>query len=293
MTYDFIVPQIGGLCQTLCVDYARISFMLGVFDSGFGGLTVLKPIHNRLSTLSTIYLGDNARAPYGIRSQEDIFQFTLEGVRFLFERGCPLVILACNTASAQALRRIQQKVLPIEFPDCRVLGVVRPAAEYLAKHATRVGLFATPATVESVAYVHELYNLNPTMKATQVACPRLTDLIEAGKQDSQETDALVAGYVKQLLSADEYIQEVLLACTHYPIVESVFRVHLPATVHVLSQGEIVATSLESYLAHHPEIDALLQKTSERTYFTTNDSDISGLASMFYGSDIQFEKVIIA
>lgn len=267
--------------------------MLGVFDSGFGGLTVLKPIHNRLPTLSTIYLGDNARAPYGVRSRDEIFQFTLEGVRFLFEQGCPLVILACNTASAQALRRIQQEVLPTEFPGHCVLGVVRPAAEYLAKHATRVGLFATPATVESAAYVHELYNLNPTIKVTQVACPGLTDLIEAGKQDSQATDALVAGCVKQLLAADDHIQEVLLACTHYPLIETLFRAHLPETVHVLSQGEIVAASLESYLARHQELDEQLQKTVERKYFTTNGSDVSGLASMFYGSEIKFEKVSIA
>ncbi|MCR4314682.1 MAG: glutamate racemase [Candidatus Uhrbacteria bacterium] len=267
--------------------------MLGVFDSGFGGLTVLKPIHQRLPTLSTIYLGDNARAPYGVRSQEEIFQFTLEGVRFLFERGCPLVILACNTASAQALRRIQQDMLPLEYPDRRVLGVVRPAAEYLAKHATRVGLFATPATVESAAYVHELYDLNPTIKVTQVACPGLTDLIEAGRQDSPATDTLVAGCVRQLLATDEHIQEVLLACTHYPLVESVFRAHLPQAVHVLSQGDIVAASLESYLARHPKLDEQLQKTGERKYFTTNGSDVSGLASMFYGQEIQFEKVVIA
>lgn len=266
--------------------------MLGVFDSGFGGLTVLKPIHHRLPELATMYLGDNARAPYGVRSQEEIFQFTLDGVRFLFEKGCPLVILACNTASAQALRRIQQEVLPSEFPDRRVLGVVRPAAEYLAKHATRVGLFATPATVESAAYVHELYDLNPIMKVTQVACPGLTDFIEAGKQDSPATDSLVAGCVKQLLTTDEQIQEVLLACTHYPLVESVFRAHLPATVHVLSQGEIVATSLQTYLSRHPEVDERLEKTSERKYFTTNDSDISSLASMFYGQEIQFESVSI-
>lgn len=267
--------------------------MLGVFDSGFGGLTVLKPIHQRLPTLSTMYLGDNARAPYGIRSQKEIFQFTLDGVRFLFEQGCPLVILACNTASSQALRRIQQEVLPVEFPDRRVLGVVRPAAEYLAKHATRVGLFATPATVESAAYVHELYNLNPTIKVTQMACPGLTDLIEAGKQNSVETNQLIDGCVKRLLAADGQIQEVLLACTHYPLVESAFRTHLPKEIHVLSQGEMVAASLETYLARHAELDDRLQKTGGRQYFTTNGSDISGLASMFYGKEIQFEKAVIA
>lgn len=267
--------------------------MLGVFDSGFGGLTVLKPIHQRLPSLSTMYLGDNARAPYGVRSQEEIFQFTLEGVRFLFEQGCPLVILACNTASAQALRRIQQEVLPTEFPDRRVLGVVRPAAEYLAKHATRVGLFATPATVESAAYVHELCHLNPAIKVTQVACPWLADLVETGKQNSKEADVIVDGCVKRLLAADDQIQEVLLACTHYPLVETLFRVYLPQTIHVLSQGEIVAASLESYLTRHPELDEQLQKTGERKYFTTNDSDISGLASIFYNEEIQFSQATIA
>ena len=267
--------------------------MLGVFDSGFGGLTVLKPIHNQLPTLSTMYLGDNARAPYGVRSQEEIFQYTLEGVRFLFEQGCPLVVLACNTASAQALRRIQQEILPVEFPDRRVLGVVRPAAEYLAKHATRVGLFATPATVESAAYVHELYHLNPSIKVTQIACPGLTDLIEAGKQDSQETDTLVDICAKKLLSADDHIQEVLLACTHYPLVESSFRAHLPQEMHLLSQGDIVAASLVSYLDRHPEIDAHLEKTGERQYFTTQSADVSDLASMFYGEKIEFSQIQIA
>jgi glutamate racemase len=267
--------------------------MIGVFDSGFGGLTVLKPIHNRLSQYSTIYLGDNARAPYGVRSQEEIFQFTLEGVRFLFDQGCPLVILACNTASSQALRRIQQEVLPVEYPDRRVLGVVRPASEYLAKHGSRVGIVATPATVESAAYVHELYKLNPAIKVSQVSCPGLADLIEAGKHEAPETDSLIKQCTEKLLAADDQIEEVLLACTHYPLVESIFRAHLPESIHLLSQGEIVAASLESYLARHLEIDEHLEKTAKRTYLTTNGEDVSGLASMFYGSEIGFSKVQIA
>jgi glutamate racemase len=267
--------------------------MLGIFDSGFGGLTVLKPIHHRLPHLTTIYLGDNARAPYGTRSKEEIFQFTLEGVRFLFAQGCPLVILACNTASAQALRRIQQEVLPGEFPDRRVLGVVRPASEYLAKHASRVGIFATPATVESSAYVHELYNLNPTIKVTQVACPGLTNLIEQGKHNSTEAEELIQGCVEKLGAADDAVQEVLLACTHFPLVEQTFREHLLPNVHVFSQGEIVAASLETYLARHPEHDERLDKTGSRSYFTTNSENVSILASMFYGEDISFQKANIA
>lgn len=273
--------------------YPEGSPMLGIFDSGFGGLTVLKPIHNRLSEYSTIYLGDNARAPYGTRSQEEIYQFTLEGVRFLFGQGCPLVVLACNTASSQALRRIQQEILPIEFPDRRVLGVVRPASEYLAKHGTRVGIIATQATVDSHAYVHELYKLNPAIKVSQKACPGLAGLIEEGKCHAPETELLIEECTKNLLATDEQIDEVLLACTHYPLVESVFRAYLPESIHLLSQGNIVAASLESYLAHHPEIDDRLEKTGERHYFTTNTQDISELASLFYGEKIQFEKAVIA
>ncbi len=267
--------------------------MIGVFDSGFGGLTVLKPIHNRLPQYSTMYLGDNARSPYGIRSQEEIFKFTLEGVRFLFEQGCPLVVLACNTASSQALRRIQQEILPVEYPDRRVLGVVRPASEYLAKHGSRVGIIATQATVDSAAYIHELYKLNPMMKVSQEACPGLAGLIEEGKHQASETDFLVKQCTEKLLATDNQIEEVLLACTHFPLVESLFRAHLPESTHLLSQGDIVAASLETYLARHSEIDSRLDKTQTRTYFTTGGEDVSALATMFYGSEILFTKVHIA
>ena len=279
-----------GVVPNALLDYARDSNMIGVFDSGFGGHTVLKPIHHLLPTHSTIYLGDNARAPYGVRTQEEIFQFTLEGVRFLFDQGCPLVVLACNTSSAQSLRKIQQEILPIEYPDRRVLGVVRPASEYLAKHGSRVGIFATPATVESAAYVHELYKLNPKIKVTQVACPGLAGLIEAAKHDDPETNELIRHCVEELLNKDEHLEEVLLACTHYPLVESTFRTHLPESIHLLNQGEIVATSLKSYLERHPEIDERLEKSGGRTYFTTNGDDVSDLASMFYGEEILFSKI---
>ncbi|MBI4256928.1 glutamate racemase [Candidatus Uhrbacteria bacterium] len=267
--------------------------MLGVFDSGFGGLTILKPIHHLLPTTSTMYLGDNARAPYGIRTQEEIFQFTLEGVRFLFDQECPLVILACNTASSQALRRIQQTILPFEYPDRHVLGVIRPAAEYLAKRGNRVGILATPATVESEAYIHELYKLNPAIKVSQIACPGLTDLIEAGCTDHALCDRLVHDCARNLIVKDPYIEEVLLACTHYPLVASIFRKHLPKSIHVLNQGHMVATNLEFYLTRHPEIDSRLEKTGKRTYFTSSGEDISSLASMFYGEDIQFTKIQVS
>ncbi|MBI5794188.1 glutamate racemase [Candidatus Uhrbacteria bacterium] len=263
--------------------------MLGVFDSGFGGLTVLKPIHERLPRLSTIYLGDNARAPYGVRSQEEIFHFTLQGVRFLFEAGCPLVILACNTASSQALRKIQQEILPREFPDRRVLGVIRPAAEYLAENSRRVGILATPATVSSQAYVHELQKLCPDMLVSQLACPGLTDLIESGRQDTPECKQLIARFAQELLAKDQMMEQVLLACTHYPLVWLPFRKAIPGVIDVLSQGDLVARSLKAYLLRHPEIDGQLEKKSQKTFFTTQDQYISKLASMFYGSTIEFQK----
>src|SRR3989338_3456985 len=269
-----------------------VQTMIGVFDSGFGGLSVLKPIHDRLPGYSTMYLGDNARAPYGVRSEKEIFEFTLQGVRFLLKKGCSLVVIACNTASAQALRRIQQEVLPIEFPDRRVLGVIRPAAEYLAKHNKRVGILATPATVESQAYIHELYKLRPEMKVSQIACPGLTDLIEKGLQTSDLADKLVKECVQKLLIQDPHVEGVLLGCTHYPLVSSLFRTHLPNEIHLLTQGDVVAVSLATYLERHPELDEQLTKTGERTYFTTNRNDLSGLASLFYGKEILFEQTNI-
>ncbi|MBI2473123.1 glutamate racemase [Candidatus Uhrbacteria bacterium] len=269
-----------------------VQTMIGVFDSGFGGLSILKPIHERLSHYSTIYLGDNARTPYGVRSEEEIFEFTLQGVRFLLKKGCPLVVIACNTASAQALRRIQQEILPVEFPDRRVLGVIRPAAEYLAKHNKRVGIFATPAAVESQAYIHELYKLRPEMKVTQIACPDLVDLIEKGEHTSDRADQLVKKCVQKLLIQDPQVEAVLLACTHYPLVSSLFRAHLPTGIHLLTQGDITAVSLASYLERHVELDERLSKTGERTYFTTNREDLSGLASLFYGKEILFEQTFI-
>lgn len=282
---------VGSLAPNLLRFCYPILTMLGIFDSGFGGLTVLKPIHEHLPEVSTIYLGDNARAPYGVRTQEEIFQFTLEGVRFLFDRGCPLVILACNTASSQALRRIQQEVLPHKFPDRRVLGVIRPASEYLAKHDRRVGIFATPATVESNAYVHEFKKLNPEIVVNQVACLGLTDLIETGQQDSELCNQLVNRFVHELLAKDPMIEQTLLACTHYPLVFRLFREAIPSTIDVLTQGDLVAKSLQDYLVRHPEINGRLEKKSDLTYFTTEDQNVSNLASMFYGSPIQFQKAL--
>ena len=310
--------------------------MLGVFDSGFGGLTVLKPIHDRLPELSTIYLGDNARAPYGTRSREEIFTFALEGVRELFRRGCPLVILACNTASAQALRQIQQTVLPAEFPDRRVLGVIRPTAEEIVARSKtgHIGVMATPATVRSNAYPVEITNAAqtpPTLPSqrggnsefplliseeglgvvcvSQVACPgQLTVLIEQGLGESAEADAIVASCCAELMVADPLVDTVLLGCTHYPLVERLFRAHLPPTVTIVTQGPIVADKLADYLERHPEFKATFPPKADpppaevalldgikvpvkHLYYTTkNDALVSELASRFYGSAVQFDLV---
>lgn len=268
--------------------------MIGIFDSGFGGLTILKPIHERLPRLSTIYLGDNARAPYGTRTHEEIFAFALEGVRELFRRGCPLVIFACNTASAQALRQIQQTVLPAEFPDRRVLGVIRPTAEELASMSAsgQVGVLATPATVKSEAYVHELKHVRPDLRVSQVACPgRFTILIEEGLDASEEANAIAASCCAELMKLDPRIDTVLLGCTHYPLVEELFRKHLPPAVTIITQGAIVADKLESYLARHPDIAARIDQSGTRQYLTTKDDDaVSPLASRFYGSPVRFERV---
>lgn len=262
--------------------------MLGIFDSGFGGLTVLKPIHARLPEISTIYLGDNARAPYGVRTHEEIFEFALEGVRFLFEQGCPLVIFACNTASAQALRQIQQDILPNEYPDRRVLGVIKPAAEHLNIHAKRIGIFATPATVSSNAYPNEIQSET----IVQTACAGLTDLIEAGEHDSLLCDQLVHTFVDELLAQNARLDHILLACTHYPLVYELFKKHAPDTINILSQGDLVAESLETYLQRHPEIMKNIDTSGKRIYFTTNGTDVSHLASLFYGDPIDFKHVEI-
>lgn len=271
--------------------------MIGVFDSGFGGLTVLKSIHRLLPDRSTVYLGDNARAPYGSRPHDEIFQFALEGVRELFDRGCPLVILACNTASAQALRQIQRTILPVEFPDRRVLGVIRPTAEEIvAMSETRhIGVMATPSTVSSGAYLREISDAAGTtpITVTQIACPGIVELIEAGHEQSPEADALVAEYVSDLMRHDANIDVILLGCTHYPLVERLFRKHVPSRVAIVTQGDIVAAKLVDYLARHPDLNARIDRTGARRYLTTkNDERLSSLASKFYGGPLDVERVEI-
>lgn len=258
--------------------FGYIPSMLGVFDSGFGGLTVLRAIRTRLPSLSTCYFGDNARAPYGTRSEEEIFAFTLEGVRFLFAQDCPLVILACNTASARALRRIQREILPKEFPDRRVLGVIRPTVEALVSLPKPVGVFATPATVASGAWVAECAHLG--FVPSQGACPGLVELVERGEENSAEADLLVRTYAEGMYAKQPDLKTAVLGCTHYAFLLPAFRAALPAGVGILTQGDLVAASLEDYLRRHPEMDARLDHVGSSVFHTSGSIDPLALVRFF-------------
>lgn len=239
---------------------------VGFFDSGVGGLTILSAVLERIPDLSTTYLGDHARAPYGNLEEEDIFRNTVRGVRWLLGAGCPLVVLACNTASAQALRRIQREILPREFPDRRVLGVIRPSAEALVGQSTsgHVGIIGTTATVRSGAYTRECRNLRPDIAVAEVAAPALVPLVEQGTTTGPEIEEAVREAVHELLHRDPEIDTVLLACTHFPLVADVFKKELSPTTRLVIQGPIVAESLLHYLTRHPEIDSQISRTATRS-----------------------------
>lgn len=263
--------------------------MIGVFDSGYGGLTILRELVKQLPQYDYLYLGDHARAPYGDRTPEEIFQFTLEGAEELFARGCPLVILACNTASAAALRRIQQDLLPTKYPDRRLLGILVPTIEQLEAGVT-VGILATAATVRSNAYVKEAAKKNPGVTIVQQACPNLVPLIERGATD-EELRPEVRGYLKTLIDQDERIQTVLLGCTHYALIAEMISQELLKGVKLLGQSTIVAEALVDYLRRHPEMDARLTKVGSRTFTTTGDAnEVWRLGSTFFGQPITFETV---
>ncbi|MFH1632050.1 MAG: glutamate racemase [bacterium] len=268
--------------------------MIGIFDSGVGGLTVLREIHKKLPEHSTVYLGDSARAPYGDKSHDEITRFTWEGVRWLFDRGCPLVILACNSASAQALRTIQQTKLD-DYPGRRVLGVIRPTVEELADRGyAHIGILATPATVKSEAYVKELKNINPDIHVTQHAASGWVDLVEAGKAKSDEARNIVKADVNALLDDCGEIDAVLLGCTHYPVLYDTIRQILPKEIDLFDQGPIVAEKLVDYLNRHPDINDRLVKNADREYFTTGDANQArSAASQIAGFDSEFEHVKIS
>jgi len=261
--------------------------MIGFFDSGFGGLTVMKDVVRLLPRYDYLYLGDNARIPYGTRSAGIVFEFTRQAVDYLFKRGCPLIIVACNTASAAALRRIQQEHLPAAWPGRRVLGVVRPAAEAIVeKGCRRVGILATEGVVESGSYPVEVHKLDPTVEIVQQACPILVPIVEAGEQEWKTADVAVAAYVKMLLSRNDGLDTILLACTHYPVLMPIFRQHIPDRISILEQGPLVAEKLKDYLERHRWIEERISRNGERIFCTTDRNErFDRLARLFYGAPV--------
>lgn len=262
---------------------------IGVFDSGYGGLTILEKIREELPNYDYIYLGDNARTPYGSRSFEIVYEFTLQAVNRLFDMGCQLVILACNTASAKALRSIQQIDLPNIDPDRRVLGVIRPTVESLDKLTVsrHVGLLATIGTVRSDSYPLEIEKLFPDIKVTSVACPMWVPLIENREYEYDGADYFVKKYIGQLMDADPLIDTIILGCTHYPIMIKKIRQYVPDGVKLLAQGEYVASSLHDYLNRHPEMERRCTKGGRCIFLTTESADrFAESASVFLKDNIE-------
>ncbi len=258
--------------------------MMGIFDSGFGGLPILRALRQKLPAYDYCYFGDNAHTPYGSRSQEEIFALTLQGVEFLFQQGCPLVILGCNTASAAALRRIQQEVLPAHYPDRRVLGVLVPTIEQFTERSVQhVGVVATHATVQSHAYRTEIQKRHPFMRVSEGACPELATMVEDGASAE-----VIEPYIKDCLESFSELPEVLvLGCTHYELVENLFRKNWP-TVLILTQSSLVASSLSDYLKRRPEIEQRLSQNGSIRFLTTGDPvGVSQKGSVFFGSPIAF------
>jgi glutamate racemase len=261
---------------------------IGVFDSGYGGLTILKELKHTLPQYDYIYLGDNARAPYGPRSYDTVYQYTLEAVNWFFNQGCSLVILACNTASAKALRTIQQKDLPNMAPDKRVLGVIRPTTEILGNFSTthQVGILGTLGTIQSDSYPIELAKFFPDLKVFQQACPLWVPLIENGEHDQPGADYFVKSYLDQLFAQSADIDTLLLACTHYPLLADKIKAYMPKGVNVVSQGAIVAKSLAKYLESHPDLAQKCSQSGQLSFYTTDNPQAFELqASTFFGEKI--------
>lgn len=270
---------------------------IGVFDSGYGGLTILKEFLKELPGYDFVYLGDNARAPYGSRSFEVVYEYTLQAVKKLFEMGCPLVILACNTASAKALRNIQQNDLPLIDPERRVLGVIRPAVESIGEYTRNghVGILGTVGTVNSNSYPIELEKWagGKVVKTTQEACPIWVPLVENNEIDSPGTEYFVAKNIKNLLKADPEIDSIILGCTHYPLLLPVIRKFIPEGVQLLEQGKLVSAKLVEYLERHPEMEQKCTKSGTVKYYTTENVEIfEKNATAFLGRGIKSEKVLL-
>jgi glutamate racemase len=262
---------------------------IGIFDSGYGGLTVMKEIVKKLPQYDYIYLGDNARAPYGNRSFETVYRYTLQCVEWFFQQGCPLVILACNTASAKALRTIQQNDMERLGAQNRVLGVIRPTTEIIGKFtkSRNIGILATHGTVQSGSYLIEIKKFFPDITVSQEACPMWVPIVENNEHQQPGADYFVKQHVQHIMTSGKDIDTLLLACTHYPLLREKILQFLPAGVTLVSQGEIVAASLDDYLKRHTELETRCSKNGQRIFYTTDSTeDFDNHASIFFGEPVR-------
>ena len=268
---------------------------IGIFDSGYGGLTILHGIRQLLPEYDYLYLGDNARAPYGPRSFEVVYEFTRQAVLRLFEMGCHLVILGCNTASAKALRTIQQNDLPKWDPERRVLGVIRPTAEVIGSlsESRHVGVLATEGTIKSESYNLEIQKLHPDITVSGVACPFWVPLVEYNEADSPGADYFVKKRIDQIMAKDPQIDAIILGCTHYPLLMPKIQKYLPQGVKIISQGDYVASSLKAYLERHPQIERKCAKHTSVHYLTTeNPEKFKESAQIFLNEEIEVENITL-
>lgn len=268
---------------------------IGIFDSGYGGLTILHGIRNLLPQYDYLYLGDNARAPYGTRSFDVVYEFTRQAVMKLFDMGCHMVILGCNTASAKALRTIQQNDLPQVDPQRRVLGIIRPTAEIIGPLTTtrHVGILATEGTIKSESYTLEIRKLFPDISVSGIACPFWVPLVEYNECDSPGADYFVKKRIDQLMSLDPDIDAIILGCTHYPLLLPKILKYTPAGVRIVPQGDYVAESLKSYLNRHPEMDRKCTRGGSVHYLTTENPDkFRESAQIFLHEHVDVENITL-
>ncbi len=268
---------------------------IGVFDSGYGGLTILSEIQKLLPGYDYIYLGDNSRAPYGSRSFDVVYEFTRQAVLALFAKGCNLIILACNTASAKALRTIQQQDLPKINPDKRVLGIIRPTAEIIGNitQTRHIGIVGTTGTIQSESYPIEIQKLHPDIVTNSHACPMWVALVENGESDNPGADYFVKKDIDTILSADPLIDTLILGCTHYPLLLKKIEQYSPHSLQVISQGQYIAESLKNYLYRHPEMEQACTKNGTTKYYTTESAQkFKESATLFLNKEIDVERISI-
>ena len=266
---------------------------IGIFDSGYGGLTIFEKIRKQLPGYDYVYLGDNARTPYGNRSFEVVYEFTLQAVKWLFNQNCHLVVIACNTASAKALRTIQQKDLPQLDSQRRVLGVIRPTVECIGQvtQTRHVGVLGTPGTITSGSYTLEIHKLFPDIFVESEACPMWVPLVENNEHDKAGADYFIRQHLDNILTRDSDIDTIILACTHYPLLEKKIRSFLPESISLVSQGSLVAESLKDYLYRHPEIADRCSKNATCRFYTTESQEkFATMASLFLKEKINAERI---